>query len=165
MGVNKGQIGGIIGSLGLLMLVMAFFINNLSGQDTNQRSTKCTWNKIEICAPDCKEDTFQEGCETDKDVCYTRDAGIVYLIFLLLAVLCSLIAVLSVFVRAINNKLKQYIRFLFLICAICCIIAITTWIGVGSNSKICFDPNWINDTAQYKYNCIYNRVYNFMEAT
>ena len=145
MPVNKGQLGGIFGGIGLLMLIMSLLINNLSGQDTDTNDTKCTWNKIEICDyNNCHEDSFKNGCKISNDLCHQQNAGIIYLIFIIIAIVASLCGILGAFIGCINNKIQNYIRFLFLFSAICCIIAICVWIGIGSTSKICYDPEWEN---------------------
>ena len=145
MSVNKGQLGGIIGGVGFLMLLLAILINNLSGQDTDTEDTKCTWNSIEICIDSrCRQDTFKNGCKHSKDFCQTQNAGLVYLIFLIMAIILSFIAVLSIFIKYINDKVNKYIRFGFLITTIFCLISITTWIGIGQSSKICFNSSWNN---------------------
>lgn len=147
MSANQGQIGGILGGIALLMLIMSLIINNLSGQDTETNDTKCTWNQIQICHyNNCQQDSFANGCNntSNKIYCKQQNAGIIYLIFIIIAIIISFISTLGIFIGCINNKIQSYIRILFLFSAICCIISVSVWIGIGSSSKVCYNPNWKN---------------------
>ena len=140
MAFDKGQVGGILGGVGLIMLLMAFPISNLSGGDNNGFSPRCGYLSIEICDPLCDDEAFR-NCVSDHS-CQMRDAGLVWLIFTIIAATISLIGLIGIFVKSVNYWIKQYIRYLFLVSAVCCVIAFTTWIGIGVSTGICYNTDW-----------------------
>ena len=150
MPVDKGQIGGILGAMSILMIIMGLIMNNLSGQPTYKNSaneslsTTCGWNYMKICSPQCNRYSFETGCVDDNDSgsCQTRNAGLIYIIFLILTLILSLIAVLGVFVSYFNQKVQHIIRYLFLCCGLLCLLVVLVWVIVGEKSKYCYDSEW-----------------------
>ena len=138
MTIDKGQIGGIVGGVGIIMLAMALAINNLSGDSAPETHTRCGWNEIEICSPLCQHEFFHHCSTTDS--CHARSSGIIFFISMLAALLSSLVALLGVYIRLFNDKIKLHIRWMLLLSALCCIVAVTTWLALATDS--CYDPDW-----------------------
>eukprot|EP01084_Bolivina_argentea_P179483 310141_1 len=153
---NKGRIGAVFGLLGLVCIIVAMLSNNISGYEYTviflgvHVTTKltCRWSTFDFCVNNQCENGVEYGtwCDNssqasaDGDWCEQQRGGQSFIAMLLIILIISLVAVLTAILSHLK-KVQKFVRWLFLISAILCIIAVVVWVGTSDSNNLCYDTD------------------------
>ena len=147
---DKIRVGGVCGLAALICVIVSLAINNISGYSYIgtalglRYSLTCRWMTFDGCfANVCVNGVkYSDYCDNenapDGDWCTQRNIGSMWISMLLIALILSTIASLSVFLSHLKRA-QGYVRWLFLSSCICLIVAASAWIGASDNARLCYD--------------------------